>query len=61
MNIENNIEITPGDNGKFHGDLQIGEYRSILTESTPELLKFRMKIQLIDRVWFMIKDIEAGN
>jgi len=59
LNIVDNLEVTLGDHGNFHGDLQIGEYRSILTETTPEMLKLRLTIQIRDRIRIMIEDIEA--
>lgn len=61
LDIENNLEITLCPSGYFHGDLQIGSYRSLLTESTPNDLRFRMTTQLRDGVWNMVKDIEEGN
>ncbi len=61
MDIEKHLDITLCDDGYFHGDLQIGSYRSLLTEATTDDLKFRMATQLRDRVWYLVTVIEREN
>ncbi len=60
-NVLDHMDVVLGEDGLYHGDLEIGTYRGLFTEPSVANLENRARSLIYSRLWNMVEETEEGN
>ncbi len=59
LELEQHLEITLMESGLFHGDMEIGRWKVLATEISPDHVRHTVAVHLINRIQQLVLEIES--